>query len=942
MHIHSHSLRSHNPRALSRVTSRTPAKAPSLRQALLLVLGLLLAFGVSALAAESPLAAELARQDNGNGRDPERARPSLEAVRVAAPVAAPVIDGRLDDAAWATAPVATGFTQMRPTPGATASQRTEVRVLYDDQAVYVAMRLYDDEPSGIAAQLARRDASGIYSDWAHVLIDSYHDRRTAFRFSVNPVGVQKDVLHYDDFSEDVNWDGVWEVATSVDEAGWTAEFRIPLSQLRFSANGSNGSTGNGMVWGINFGREIARASEWSWWAPILPEVPGMVSVSGELHGIRELTPPRRLEVLPYAVARGNSEPRVAGNPFQRSSGRDGSLQFGADLKYGITSNLTLSATINPDFGQVEADASVVNLTAQETFYPERRPFFVEGANIFSYEIGYNDGSGEGLFYTRRIGRSPQRGLGGHGPHADLPGTTRILGAAKVSGRTAGGWSLGLVEAVTAREEGAVLTWSDTIASHTVEPMTNYAVARLSRDFRDGRSGLGFVATSTHRQLDGDPGLAFLPGRAYAGGMDFRHRFASDAWSLNGWLAGSHVAGDTTAIQRLQTNSLRYMHRPDADHVSYDPAATSLAGYGGTVNLWKVSGTWRGGMGGTVRSPGFEVNDAGFQTSADLRLVYGNVRYHRFDPIGPFRSFSIGVNPSAAWTFGNELTSSQLNLFSNYNLRNDWSFGMWSARVFDGVSAGALRGGPSIQRPGGWRGNLWVNTDQRRPVRLSASVGANLEDEGTGWQRFASSTVTWRPSGRLDLRAGPSFNERKSEWQYVAQPRDTGGERHYLFAPIHQRTLSMTTRLNYTVSPTLSIQLYAQPFVSAGRYDGFRVVTDPQAAAFTDRFHTLGPDELTFVPSEQPGGWGRYDVDRTGDGVVDYSFAQPDFNFRELRSNLVLRWEYRPGSTLFVVWSQGRSSVDPTGAFRPLEDFERLMEAGGRNVVAVKLNYWLDL
>jgi hypothetical protein len=949
MYIHSHDLRSRSPQALARATSRalsaSPSASPTLRHALLLLLALLLAFGVTRLAAESA-----PDRDHGIGvertgdrdRARDRARPTLEAVRVVAPVPVPVIDGRLDDAAWATAPVATGFTQMRPTPGAAASQRTEVRVLYDDQAVYVGMRLYDDDPSGIAAQLARRDASGIYSDWAHVMIDSYHDRRTAFRFSVNPVGVQKDVLHFDDFSEDVNWDGVWEVATAMDEEGWTAEFRIPLSQLRFSANGSNGSTGNGMVWGINFGREIARASEWSWWAPVVPEVPGMVSVAGELHGIRELTPPRRLEVLPYVVARGNTEPRVAGNPFQRSSGRDGSLQFGADLKYGITSDLTLSATLNPDFGQVEADPSVVNLTAQETFYPERRPFFVEGANIFAYNIGFNDNSGEGLFYTRRIGRSPQRGLGGHGPFTDLPGTTRIVGAAKVSGRTAGGWSIGLVEAVTAREEGSVLTWSDTIASHTVEPMTNYAVARLSRDFREGRSGIGFAATSTHRQLDSDPGLAFLPARAWTGGMDFRHRFAGDAWSLNGWLAGSHVAGDTLAIQRLQTNSLRYMQRPDAEYLEYDPTATSLAGYGGTLNLWKVSGTWRGGLGGTVRSPGFEVNDAGFQTNADLKLVYGNLRYHRFDPIGPFRSFSIGVNPSMFLSFGNERINSQFNLFSNYNLKNDWSFGMWSARLFEGVSTGALRGGPSIQRPGGWRGNLWLNSDTRRPVRLNASLGGGLDDEGAGWQRFAGGTLTWRPSGRLDLRAGPSYNERKSEWQYVAQPVDAQGQRHYIFAPIHQRTLSLTTRVDYTVSPALSIQLYAQPFVSAGYYDGFRVVTDPHAGAFDDRFHTFGPDELTFVPAEQPGGWGRYDVDRTGDGVVDYSFGQPDFNVRELRSNLVVRWEYRPGSTLFVVWSQGRRSVDPTGAFRPVEDFERLMAGGGRNAVAIKVNYWVDL
>jgi hypothetical protein len=883
-------------------------------------------------AVEDPAVAVDAAAGPAPARD--RAPRRLRAVRLAG--APPVVDGRLDDPVWQGAPVADGFVQLRPTPGAPSMQLTEVRVLYDDDAVYVGMRLFDDEPGGIAAQLGRRDASGLFSDWAHVLIDSYHDRRTAFRFSVNPRGVQRDVLHYDDFSEDVNWDGVWEAATSVDDEGWTATFRIPLSQLRFSPNGGE------MVWGINFGREIARAAESSWWAPILPDVPGVVSVAGELHGLRALDPPRRLEVLPYALARGDSDPALAGSPFRAASGREASMAVGADVKYGLTSELTLTATINPDFGQVEADPSVVNLTAQETFFSERRPFFVEGGNIFTYNIGFNDDSGEGLFYTRRIGRRPQRDVSGNGSFTDVPGTTAILGAAKVSGRTAGGWSLGLLEAVTAREEGEVLTSADSVARFVVEPMTSYTVARAARDFRRGRSGVGLIATSTHRRLESDPGLTFLPERAYTGGVDFRHRFADDTWSLNGWLAGSHVRGDTVAIQRLQRSSLRYMHRPDADHLEYDPGATTLSGYGGTLNLWRVAGTWRGGLGGTVRSPGLEVNDAGFQNEADLRLVYGNVRYHRFDPIGPFRTLSIGLNPSASWSFGSEHSHTQVNLFMNTELMNNWNGGAWTSRSFDGLSRGALRGGPALARPGGWRGNLWLNTDSRKPVRVNAWTFVAVEDEDSGWQRNGGATLTWRPSGRLDVRGGPSFNERQSEWQYVAQPRDAAGEPHYIFASIHQRTLSLTSRLNYTVTPALSLQLYAQPFISAGEYSGFRVVTDPRATRFDDRFHELLASEITFVEADAAGSAGHYEVDRTGDGATDFAFRQPDFNFKELRSNLVLRWEFRPGSTLFVVWSHGRTQVDPTGAFDARADLDRLLGVAGSNAIAIKVNYWLDL
>ncbi len=883
----------------------------------------------AALLAASPVSGETEPQGPTDDPGP-RAGSTLVAVRTSSP---PELDGRLDDAAWASAPVTTGFTQMRPDPGQAATYATEVRLVYDDEAVYVAMRLRDPDPEEIGTQLGRRDASGIYSDWAHVMIDSYHDRRTAFRFSVNPRGVQKDVLHYNDFNEDVNWDGVWEAATTVDEDGWVAEFRIPLSQLRFSA-----TDGSGTVWGINFGREIARLNEWSWWSPILPDVAGFVSAAGELRGIRELEPRRRLEALPYVVAQGSQMP-TSGSPFESESGRGGTLNFGADLAYGITSDLTLSATINPDFGQVEADPSVVNLTAQETFFPEKRPFFVEGSNIFGFNIGFNDNSGEGLFYTRRIGRAPQRGLGGLGSYSDAPGQTTILGAAKLSGRTAGGWSIGVLDAMTAEETGQVMTDGSGIQEYAVEPFTNYSVVRASKDFREGRSALGFMGTGTHRSLDGNPGLAFLTDQAYSGGADFRHRFANDTWNLSGWFAGSYVAGDTTAIQRLQRSSLRYFQRPDAEHVSYHPAATSLAGYGGTLNLWKVAGNWRGGAGGTFRSPGLELNDAGFQTDADLAIVYGNIRYHRFEPMGPFRNWRLGLNPSASWDFGGRSLHRQINLFGGAELRNDWNFGFWSSRAFAGTSNGALRGGPAIRRPGAWRANVWLNTDSRKPVRLNVWSFWSVDDEGAGWARNGGVNLTWRPSGRLDLTAGPSFNERQSEWQYVAQTDDAGGERHYIFAPIHQRTVSLTTRLSYTFTPTLSLQLYAQPFVSAGHYQGFREVTNPRADAFADRFHSYTDQELTYVASD--GGWGTWEVDRDGDGATDYSFREPSFSFKELRSNLVLRWEYRPGSTLFVVWSQGRNRVDPTGQLRVMDDLDGLLDAAGSNVLAIKFNYWLD-
>ena len=458
----------------------------------------------------------------------------------------PRLDGVLDDAAWQAAEPATDFVQMRPVPGAPSTRPTEARVVYDASAIYVGMRMYD-HPDSVVSQLARRDASGVYTDWAHVLIDSYHDRRTAFRFSVTPRGTKKDVLHFDDSNEDLNWDAVWEVAVAIDSLGWTAEFRIPLSQLRFSRN-----DGGDLVWGINFGREIARNGESAWWSPVRPDVGGFVSHAGELYGLAGLGAARRLEVMPYAVAGLTRAPGDAGNPFYEANDPLGNV--GVDLRYGITSNLTLSATINPDFGQVEADASVVNLTAYETFYPEKRPFFTEGSNFFEFKVGVDDGSGEGLFYSRRIGRAPQRSIGGG--YVDRPDVTTILGAVKLSGKSSSGWTIGWLNAVTAEERARVAQADGSVVEAPVEPLTNYMVGSLARDFRRGESTVGMLFTATHRRLDGDD-FDFLPTSAYAVGVRGRHRFAAGTWEASGYVAagggGGGGGGATCAATRRRSS-----------------------------------------------------------------------------------------------------------------------------------------------------------------------------------------------------------------------------------------------------------------------------------------------------------------------------------------------------------------------------------------------------
>jgi hypothetical protein len=855
----------------------------------------------------------------------------LGAHRVPAGEQAPVVDGRLDEPVWSAASVAGGFVQQRPTFGQPASQRTEARVVYDAEAVYVGVRAFDSAPDSIASQLGRRDATGLVSDWVQVVFDSYHDKRTGFRFGVTPRGVKRDVFHFDDGNEDGTWDAVWTVETTIDSLGWTAEFRIPFSQLRFR-------TGSGeQTWGLNILRDIARKEERSWWSPMRPDQSGFSSRFGTLTGLRGLGSPRRLELLPYTVARVTRDERVSDDdPFR--SPTDPALAFGADLKYGLTSNLTLTATFNPDFGQVEADPGQVNLSAFETFFQERRPFFVEGADVF------NLGS---LFYSRRIGRRPQGSVGGGTAFVDHPDATTILAAAKLTGRTSGGWTIGVLDAVTAEEKTRYVIDDVTGVEEAItEPMTNYGVARVRRDLRGGQTNVGAIVTTVHRRLDGIDGLRFLPGSAYAGGVDWRHRFLGGNWQFNGFVLQSSVQGDTLAIQRLQRSSARFFQRPDAEHVEFDPLRTSLTGTAGLVAINKIAGTWRTGSGLVYRSPGFEANDIGFMQNSDFYAWDGYVGYHRFKPQGAFRDYNVYWNNNAGWTTDGERTNVSTGFNGNFTLKNLWG-GYWGvSQNTAGLSVAGLRGGPALVSPPStemWGG---FNSDKRRKVWFGANLNVSRENGTNGSSVGVAPYVNVRPSSRFDLSLTPSITWNTEAWQYVGSRLDAGAanERRWVFARMDQRTASLTARLNYIFSPTLSLQFYAQPFISAGDYDEFMEVANPRAEGFGDRFHAFSDTEIR--PCEDGNGNVVFGVRPRAAGCGEtaafgYSFGNPDFNVRQLNSNAVLRYEYRPGSTLFVVWSQGRSDFTTDGRFQLRSNTSDLLRAPGTNVLLIKMSYWLD-
>jgi uncharacterized protein DUF5916/cellulose/xylan binding protein with CBM9 domain len=843
----------------------------------------------------------------------QAAAQTLDAYRVTAAVGAPQLDGKLDDPVWAAADSASGFVQKDPDEGKTSRFRTVVRLAFDDNAVYVAMRAYDPEPQRIVSRLTRRDKDSP-PDWLLVAFDSRHDRRTAYVFQVNPAGVKRDFTVADGANDDAGWDAVWDVAVSRDQAGWSAEFRIPLSALRFAPGGDG-------VWGFEAGRMVPRVNEQSFWAPLRKDDSRLVARFGELRGMRGLPSPRRLELLPYAVSGATRAPGSGGDPFYHPTDLRGSA--GLDLKYGLTSDLTLDATVNPDFGQVEADPSQVNLTQYETFFPEKRPFFTEGADIFRFGIGLGDGGGnESLFYSRRIGRSPH--LSVDGDFVDEPSQTTILGAAKLSGRVGSGWSLGTLAALTAEESARAMV-GGVAEKQVVEPMTGFGVFRARRDLNGGRTQVGFVGTAVHRALGGT-GIVDLPGDAFTGGADFSHRWGSDAWMASGYLLGSSVRGGTDAIVALQEAPARYFQRPDAGYVRVDSAATSLGGWAGSYTVARVKGRWQGGVLGLVRSPGFEVNDLGYMRDADQVTNAAYLQFRQFNPLGPFRNFHVNLNAWDGRNFGGDLLQRGGNVNGSAQLRNYWGFYAGLNRDLAAVSPGALRGGPAIVRPGwtnGW-GGVW--SDDRKPLNGEVDFNWSVEGETGEWSWNGSVYANWRPTPSTSLSVAPFYNLNRTGWQYVDAPADASGATHYVFAGLRQQTVGMSARVNQTFSPTLSLQVYAQPFISAGSYGGFLEATSPRAKHFADRFTPLA-------------------TARDADGnftAGELSWENPDFDYRAFNLNAVLRWEYRLGSTMYFAWSHSRDGAVDDGRFRLWHDLGALSRYRATNVFLVKVNWWVSL
>jgi len=737
---------------------------------------------------------------------------------------------------------------------------------------------------------------------------------------------------YDDNFEDDSWDAVWESAVTVDEGGWSVEMRVPFSQLRFPSAPRH-------TWGINARRVIQRKNEESWLALVPKNENGLASRMAHLAGVEGIAPGKHLELLPYASAREEYiAPARPGDPFN-----DGARAFagtGLDLKYGVASNLSLVAAVNPDFGQVEVDPAVVNLTASETFFEEKRPFFTEGAQVFTH-FGHSGASEypyffyfePQIFYPRRIGRVPQgRPAAGY---VDIPTATTILGATKLTGRTKNGWTVGALEAVTGREFAHV---SDGLASGKieVEPLTNYFVARTRREL--GRAAIGFLATAVNRKLRTPDLEGLLVDQAYVGGVD-GHVFIDAArdWVVSGGIAGSRVSGSRAAVLRLQRGALRYYQRPDASHVHLDPQATSLSGWNGTLSVNKNSGNVTANAGVWGISPGFEPNDLGFATQADRGGAHGLVQFRKLTPDRWTRSRAIWFSKWWTFNYGRESQGDGVQSTATVQLLNYWKVSLNLQRSWATLDDRLTRGGPTVVRPGIAAANLTVTTDGRR--RFWTSVNGVLQKRDFGnWMRLLSAQLNYKPWAALTLSATPSVMRVRSVAQYLATVSDatataTFGAR-YVFGNLGQTEVAMPLRANLVLSPKLSLQLYTQALLSTGSYRAIEELAAPR----TYDFPAYGTDvgALAYDPAAA-----AYVIDPDGAGpAASFRIADPNFNFKSLRVNAVARWEFRPGSSLYVVWTQRRQDQAYPGDFALGRDAARLFRAPSDDIFLIKVAWWL--
>jgi uncharacterized protein DUF5916/cellulose/xylan binding protein with CBM9 domain len=841
------------------------------------------------------------------------------------------LDGIHTEEVWNSVEWGGDFTQLTPNEGKPPSQQTNFKILYDEKFLYIAYRCHDLAPDSIVKRMGRRDE--FPGDWVEINIDSYHDQRTAFSFTLSVSGVRNDEFVSNDGNFwDTNWNPIWFAKTHVDDKGWTAEVKIPFSQLRYGNEAEK-------TWGFQIMRRLFRKDERSIWQYI-PQNSGVwVSGFGELHGLKNIPLHRQVEIAPYVIAQVDKYKKETGNPFAKGS--DTKLTGGVDGKLAVTNDLILDFTINPDFGQVEADPSQVRIDGFQNYFEERRPFFIESRNIFDYQLTGSEAGGDYdadlLFYSRRIGSSPHGFPNiNNGEYVKVPQNTSILGATKFSGKTKKGLSIGILESITQREM-ATIDNNGQKRKELVEPLTNYFVGRLQKDIKTGNTIIGGIITGVNREK----GLSDILNRnAFSGGLDFVHFWKSRTWYIRGNIVFSHVQGTKESILNTQTNFEHLFQRTQASEVTVDSSRTSLTGMGGTFRFGKIGGksgkrgqVFKFETGLTLRSPGLELNDIGFMFTSNEINHFTWVGLHFLKPLSIFRTVRLNYNHWSRWDYSGKFIYQQFNFNSHAIFKNNWQSGTgltWNP--FD-ISNNALRGASSIRRPAGIGHNLYLTSDYRKKFYANLNAFNFWGFDNTIQGNNFGVSIIFQPLDalRVSISGNYSYFSRRQD-QFVSNILYNNTNRT-IVGEVKQKTLRFTGRLTYNITPELTLQYYGQPFITRPLYNNFAFVSNPFAKKYDDRFHVFNANEINFSN-------GEYQVDENMDGTPDYSFSKPDFNFVQFRSNLIVRWEYRAGSELFLVWSQANSPDAFSDLDTPLPKslFENAFADQARNIFLIKWTY----
>jgi hypothetical protein len=788
---------------------------------------------------------------------------SVRAVRTTTP---PRIDGTLDDAAWGTAEPTAGFIQRDPDEGKPGSEPTEVRVLYDAEALYVGFTMDDADPAGIVSRLSRRDDE-IESDQGSVRIDAYHDQQTAYEFSFNAAGVKTDILQFDDGAkEDASWDPVWEIQTSRSARGWTAELKIPFRILRYR---SGEPDSGGQTWGINFFRYISRKQEVQRWAFTPKNESGFISRFGHVTGLKDLPDPRQLEVMPFMVTKQLYEPERG--PLGRRQEFLGNA--GLDLRYGLSKSFTLDATVNPDFGQVEADPAVLNLSTFETFYPEKRPFFIGGTQIIRFSTFGGD-FGPGMFYSRRIGRaiSPRElSVPPGGRILEVPDQATILGAAKLTGRTDGGLSIGILQAVTQEERGTVADSLGRPSDQIVEPLAHYNIIRLKQEVL-GNSYVGMIVTTTAKHSRNP---------AFTNGYDWNLNLGQNTYALTGFLALSHA-----------TNN----------------AGERISGSAGKVSFSRVAADhWLWGVSGDYTTTKYNINDVGFFFSPDDIGHNFSLTYKEDVPAAVVRNYSLSASYHQRWTFAGANIARDARVSGGFTFANYWGFEFGAGASHGRYDHRETRGNGLYEKPSELSASIELSTDHRNDVIIG--IGERFSHNARGSEQMSSGvSIDLRPLSWIQTALEYEYSRVRNDEAWMTNA-DTGSGRMSIFGDRSTDQHNVTLRTAFTFTRELTLQYYGQVFLAKGYYRNYR--------------RLVGTSDFTPYPAS---------ADLSGE----------DFNSHALNSNLVLRWEYHPGSTLYLVWSQARDAEFSMPFTSFSDDVRETFRTAPANVLLLKVSYWLSI